>query len=170
MNQYDPNPGKTYRITTACHHGDRCTARVKTYGEVIEEYEYHPESKCADADGNPCGKHTVGLLQRRHIGLTRSNISARNRTVWKMLSGLIHAAQNVYTEYPDPRRDELQTKVLPVIKKVPLPQLMSMSGISRSELQEIRSGHRRPYLKNQDLLANVARKLISSVHGPERKR
>jgi hypothetical protein len=46
-------------------------------------------------------------------------------------SGLIHAAQNVYAEYPDPRRDEWQTKLLPIIKKAPLSQVMSMSGMSR---------------------------------------
>jgi hypothetical protein len=58
---------KTYRITTTDPHGDRYTARVKTYGEVIEEYGYHPESKCADAKGLPSGKQTIGLLQRRHV-------------------------------------------------------------------------------------------------------
>ena len=58
---------KAYRITTAGHHGDRHTARVQTYGDVIEAYEYHPEAKCADVTGQPCGKQTVGLLQRRHV-------------------------------------------------------------------------------------------------------
>ena len=42
-------------------------ARVKSYGDVLEEYEYHEEAKCADASGAPCGKQTVGLLQRRHV-------------------------------------------------------------------------------------------------------
>lgn len=37
INQYDPNPGKTYRITTSSPHGYRCTARVKTYGDAIDE-------------------------------------------------------------------------------------------------------------------------------------
>jgi hypothetical protein len=58
---------KAYQISTAGDHGDRKTARVKTYGEVIEEYAYHAESKCADSKGQPSGKQTVGLLQRRHV-------------------------------------------------------------------------------------------------------
>jgi hypothetical protein len=66
-NWIDQYSGKEYRITTAGQHGDRQTARVKTYGDVLVEYEYHPESKCADVDGNICGKQTVGLLQRRHV-------------------------------------------------------------------------------------------------------
>ena len=41
--------------------------RVKTYGDVVTGYEFHPEAKCADALGNPCDRQTTGLLQRRHI-------------------------------------------------------------------------------------------------------
>lgn len=170
INQYDTS-GKQYRITTAGFHGDRRTARVKTYGDALEEYEYHPESKCADADGNPCGKQTIGLLHRRHITIEQIKyIGKESNSLEDVESGLVHALQNVYTEYPDPRRDEWQTMVLPVIKKARLSQLVSMTGISRSELQEIRAGRSRPRLKNQDLLANVARKLISTVYDPERKR
>jgi hypothetical protein len=42
---------KTFRITTTGHHGSRMTARVKTYHDVVDEYAYHPEIKCADARG-----------------------------------------------------------------------------------------------------------------------
>jgi len=52
IDRYSSN---TFRISTTGDHGDRETARVKTYGEVIEEYAFHPESKCADADGRPSG-------------------------------------------------------------------------------------------------------------------
>ena len=50
-------------------HGSRTVARVKSYGDVLREYEYHPEAKCADAGGAPCRKQTVGLLERRHIAI-----------------------------------------------------------------------------------------------------
>ena len=40
----DQYTAKRHRITTAGHHGARQVARVKTYGEVLREYEYHPES------------------------------------------------------------------------------------------------------------------------------
>lgn len=77
---YEPNPtrwtqmdwtdqytGTTYRITTDWPHGTRRAARVKTYGDVLQEYEWHPEPKCADAEGHRCEKPTIGLLQRRHV-------------------------------------------------------------------------------------------------------
>ena len=63
----DQYSGKSFRITTDGHHGGRGIARVKTYREVFEEYEWHPESKCADAGGRPSDPQTVGLLQRRHV-------------------------------------------------------------------------------------------------------
>lgn len=36
--------GTPYRITTKGHHGGPGVARVKTYGDVFDEYEWHPES------------------------------------------------------------------------------------------------------------------------------
>jgi hypothetical protein len=53
MDWIDEYSGKNYRITTAGHHGTRQTARVKTYGDVLLEYEFHPEAKCADMYGEP---------------------------------------------------------------------------------------------------------------------
>ena len=63
----DRYSGKTFCITTRGHHGGAGIARVQTYGDVIESYEFHPEAKFADAQGEPCRKQTVGLLQRRHV-------------------------------------------------------------------------------------------------------
>jgi hypothetical protein len=80
IDRYSTN---TYQISTDGDHGDRKTARVKTYGEIIEEYAYHPESKCADANGQPSGKQTVGLLQRRHVRIDSITPIERNRTAWK---------------------------------------------------------------------------------------
>jgi hypothetical protein len=38
-NWIDQYSGKEYRITTVGSYGDRQTARVKTYGDVLVEYE-----------------------------------------------------------------------------------------------------------------------------------
>lgn len=63
----DQYTGNTHRITTGGLVGAGHMAHVKTYRDVLLEYEFHPESKCADDEGDPCGKQTVGLLQRRHV-------------------------------------------------------------------------------------------------------
>jgi hypothetical protein len=44
--------GKQYRMTTTGPTGNRYTARVKTFGELLQEYEFHPESKCADSNAD----------------------------------------------------------------------------------------------------------------------
>ena len=76
--------GKRYRITASGPHGSRTVARVKSYGDVLREYEFHPEAKCADSNGAPCRKQTVGLLGRRHIAIdSASRTSARSRITWK---------------------------------------------------------------------------------------
>jgi len=35
-------------------------------------------------------------------------------------AGLIHSVESVYTEYPDPHRDEWETKIVFLLKKIPI--------------------------------------------------
>jgi hypothetical protein len=156
MNWIDQHTEAPYRINTALHHGSRTSARVKTYGEVLREYEFHPESKCADATGNVCGKQTVGLLHRRHIridGIKESN------SLEEVDAGLFHSPENVYTEYVDPRRDEWETKIRPALHKIPLSVQQKETGLSRRMLINARMGHTRPHPDNQERLAAMVRKL-----------
>jgi hypothetical protein len=156
----DQYSGENYRITTTGHHGDRCTARVKTYGDVLREYEVHPESKCADATGKPCGKQTVGLLQRRHIRIDQIKyIGKESNSLEEVESGLEHSAENVYTEYVDRRRDEFQLKVLPALGKIPPAILEDLSGLSPRMLRDTLAGRSRPYPKNRKRLTAIAHKL-----------
>jgi hypothetical protein len=156
----DQYSGENYRITTTGHHGDRHTARVKTYGDVLREYEVHPESKCADAAGKPCGKQTVGLLQRRHVRIDQIKyIGKESNSLEEVEAGLHHSPENVYTEYLDLRRDEWQTKILPALRKLPPPVLVKMSGLSSTTIKDTLAGRSRPYNKNQKLLAAIVRKI-----------
>jgi hypothetical protein len=95
----DQYSGGSYRITTEGHSGSRRAARVKTFGDVLEEYEFHPESKCADTDGNACGKQTIGLLQRRHIAVDRViYIGKESNRLEDAEAGMIHDDGEVYTD------------------------------------------------------------------------
>ncbi len=156
----DQYSGNDYKITTTGHYGDRHTARVKTYGEVLREYEIHPESKCADASGKPCAKQTIGLLQRRHVQIDEIiPIGKESNSLEEVEAGLSHSAENVYTVYPDPRRDEWQTKILPALRKIPVPVLRKMSGLSPTTIKDTLAGRSRPYPKNRERLASIVRKL-----------
>jgi hypothetical protein len=156
----DQYSGKRYRITTAGQYGSRQTARVKTYGDILREYEFHPESKCADANGNPGGKQTIGLLQRRHVRIDQIKyIGKESNSLEDVDSGIVHSTRSVYTEYSDPRRDEWQTKILPALKEAPLKVLVGKSGMSRRALMDARAGRSRPHRKNRELLTPIVRQL-----------
>ncbi len=158
MNWIDQYTGRSYHITTSDSHGTTRAARVKTYGDVILEYEFHPEPKCADADGNTCGKDTTGLLQRRHVRIERVRyIGKESNHIEEVEAGFIHSEQNIYTEYVDPSRDEWQTTILPALKAIPLPRLIKESGLSRRALLDIRAGSSRPHPTNQERLAAIVR-------------
>jgi hypothetical protein len=152
--------GTQYEITTEGFHGSRGVARVKTYGEVLREYEFHADAKSADKKGKPSGKRTIGLLQRRHIKVDQIiYIGKESNRLEEIEAGLIHSPESVYTEYPDPRREEWQTRILPVLKKIPVAVLMRVSGRSRSMLVRTLAGRSRPRRRNQELLKSILRKL-----------
>jgi len=88
-----------------------------------------------------CDKRTIGLLQRRLIQIEQIEfIGKESNTLEEVESGLIHSAQDVCTENQDPRRDELETRILPASKKVALPHLVKESGKSRRMLKDLRAG------------------------------
>ena len=152
--------GQHYRVTAEGFHGTRDIARVKTYGDVLREYAFQPGSKSADARGKPSGKQTIGLLRRRHIQVDQIiYIGKESNRLEEIESGTIHSAQSVYTEYPDPRRDEWQTKILPALRKLPVRVLIRLTNKSRSMLTRTLAGHSRPRARNQMLLKAVLRKL-----------
>lgn len=154
----DQYSGKDYKITTIGHHGNRHTARVKTYGDVLREYAIHPESKCADADGRPCGKETLGLLQRRHVRIDEIKyVGKESNSLEEVEVDLIHSPENVYTIYTDPRRDEWQTKILPLLRKLPPAVLVKMTGLSPTTIKDALARRSRPYPQNRKRLAAFVR-------------
>ena len=133
---------------------------MRTYGDVIEEYEFHPESKCADASGQPSGKQTLGLLQRRHVRIDSiSAIGKESNNLEEVEAGLVHDEQSVYTEYTDRRRDYWSREVVPALRRLPLNVWERESGKSRIILIDARRGRRRPHPRHQELLISVARKV-----------
>ena len=63
---YDAHTRKRYRITTTGT-GSADVIRVRSYGDILDEYRTHPETKAAGPDSQPCGKRTRGILQRRGV-------------------------------------------------------------------------------------------------------
>jgi hypothetical protein len=162
MEWIDQHSGKRYRITTKGDYGTRYAARVKTYGDVVTEYESHPEAKCADLQGNPCDRQTVGLLQRRHIKVDQIKcIGKESNSLENVEEGTTHSEIDAYTEYADPKRTEWIAKIQPALKKVPLHALVKVceKQISRRELIELRAGRSNPHRRNQMFLVSKLREL-----------
>jgi hypothetical protein len=110
--------------------------------------------------GPPAGKQTIGLLNRRHIEVGQiHNIGRESNNLEEVESGIVHSPQTVYTEYPDPRCEEWETKILPKLRKLRVPVLMRLTNKSRSVLIRTLAGGSRPRRSNQVLLASVLRKI-----------
>jgi hypothetical protein len=152
-------PVRASTSQTDGHYGVKGVAREKTYGDVLDEYECHPESKCADATGAPSDKTTSGLLQRRHVLIRALKyIGKESNHLEDVENGVLHAAESVYTEYPDPRHDEWNT-ICERLKQVSLDEFERLTGKSRRMLIDARKGRRRTQARNRRLLAAVARKV-----------
>jgi hypothetical protein len=156
MQRIDQYSGKRHKITASGAHGPRTLARVKSYSDVLREYEFHPEAKSTDSSGAPCSKRTIRLLGRWHITIDSiTYIGKESNRLEEVEEQSLLDPSDVYTEYPDPRRNEWATKILPRIKTMPLRELMERTGLPRSTLQAIRAG-RRPHSRALNQLKYVA--------------
>lgn len=150
---------RPYRITTA-NSPDRRTAVVKSYGDVLLEYENHPEAKLADSMGRASAKTTLGLLQRRRVHpATLKYIGKESNQLEQVEAGLITADEDVYTEYTDPARDEWATVILPAIRKMPLKTLVEITGMSRRAVMDWRAGRSRPHASSRAILCLITQKV-----------
>ena len=155
IDQYSKE-GKKYRITASGPHGSRHLARVTNYGDVLRDYEFHPEAKCADASGAPCGKQSLGMLSRRRIVIDDFDyIGKESNKIEEVEDGGVPAEAGVYTTYPDARRDHWTKTILPILRKIRLSDLEARSGLDRRTLQRIRFG-RVPHARNRRLLTAIA--------------
>lgn len=63
-------------------------------------------------------------------------------------------AGDAYTEYPDQRRDDWATKVLPILKAMTMRELLEKSGLDRRTLQRIQRGVN-PHASNKVRLRRI---------------
>jgi hypothetical protein len=157
MDWIDQYSSHKYKINS--NYSSTATARVKTIGDVIADYEHHPEAKCADEHGRICEKQTVGLLYRRHIQIGEIlGIGKESNHFEEVDAGLVHTEEDAYTIYRDPKRDKWEREIRPKLQKIPL-SLLYETGLSRRALIKARRGHVRPHARSQALLVEFLNKL-----------
>lgn len=138
----------------------RSEVQAETEASILQEYEFHPESKCADESGEACGKQTVGLLTRRHIVVRRIRfIGKESNALEDVDAGMVHDAADAYVEYPDPSRSEWQTIWLPKLKAASLKMLVQLTGMSRRALIDLRAGRSVPHPQNEARIIEVLKSL-----------
>jgi hypothetical protein len=148
---------KRYNVSTAVG-ATRFLARVQSYTDVLEAYESHPEAKCADARGEPWSEQTLGLLSRRHVAIGKVHfIGKESNKLEDVEEGAVSDARDAYTEYPDPRRDEWKTKILPFLQRTSAQVISDATGISRRTVQRIRNEQTKPTAEHKRLLEAFAK-------------
>ena len=157
---HDPEAG-TYLITT--RDGRPGMARVDTFADVLAKYETHPESKSLGIGRQPCGRGTIGLLQRRPvtvgaitlIGKESNRIDERSRGEMT-----VDDVDELLTTYED--HDEWHRITLPRLRTVGVKHLVDQIGLSERRMRDILGGRTWPRQKHRQslerLLESVARK------------
>ena len=153
----DQYSGKQYRISTTLATGTKQIARVKSYGDVLEEYEFH------GGQVRRCQRRAVRQANRGAVtapACERSSpppLSAKSRISLKRSSRAVAGAGDVFTEYPDPRRDEWTASIWPWLKSRTVPEVMELTGYPRKTIQRWRQGQR-PSTKSLARLSAMLRR------------
>jgi hypothetical protein len=151
----DRYSGKGYRVTV----GDAVTqgvARVKTYGDVVDEYRCHREHKSLAPDGQPCSQATVGLLQRRPVeALEVAYVGKESNRLEDVEHGWIKDEDEVMTEYVDPSNDPFVRFVVPVLRDLQRDQLAALCELHPDSLKRVIAG-RRPRASTRERLTAIA--------------
>lgn len=160
----DVHSRKQFRISTTLLSGSEFTARVKTIGEVVNQYLHHPEAKSLGPDGKPCGRKTVGVLARRSvIALYLTHIGKESNRLEDVEARLVHDLDEVSTEYRNTRRDPFWTLVLPVLRRMPRTQLLKETRLSKNGLKKILAGRARARPRTMVILTHAAAKFSSAL-------
>jgi hypothetical protein len=157
VNLYD-DQGTRYQVTTKrSEYAVLDVVYVKTYRDVLDEYRAHAETKSLAPDGSMCSGSTIGLLWRRPVtALYLTHVGKESNRLEEVEAGLVHDPDEVYTTYHDPEHEAWQTLVVPVLKQMPRRRLMEQSGLDRSSITRIRTGHRVPHHAVRDGLIHMA--------------
>jgi hypothetical protein len=98
--------GRPIAITTRPG-GEPGKVRLKTYGDVVNDYRLHPEAKSGDPRGGLGRRGTVGLLPRlrvQAVGVPR-HIGKESNRLDEAQNGLVSDPDEVYVEYRDERAE-----------------------------------------------------------------
>jgi hypothetical protein len=125
------------------------------YGGIIEQHRFHPEPKFCGSDGQPCGRNTRGLLERRLVQIGRKiPIRKESNRSWQAGNDP-SILQNYELEQPDSTASEYirmedkrkhathgvaSTQLRHWLGRIPLDLVSYHAGIDRHTLRSVRDG------------------------------
>lgn len=156
INKYDPAAG-IYYVTNTFTPMDKLVT-VKTYRDVLAEYRVHPETKFDGPDGNPCGRDTVGLLQRKNLVLSGLDyIGKESNRVEESQLGLFSpddVRMNVTSE--DQKWDQLRRSVFEVLNTRTDVDNAGRLDVSVRQFRRLKAGDCRPHRALRDKIVSMA--------------
>jgi hypothetical protein len=144
----------SFRIATGLHAATDCV-RVKSFRDVMAEYERHPEPKSAAVDGSPCDRRTVGLLRRRRLSPSRVDyIGKEAHRIEDVSTGLVHSWRDVQPDYDNP---EAERRVWGEwLRSVDRATAARALGLSERAVSALRTGKAQPGPKTLATLRRLA--------------
>jgi transposase len=142
-----------YSITT--RDGRPGLARVDTFADVLAKYESHPESKSLGPDGEPCGRGTIGLLQRRPVTVGAITLIGKesNRIEERSRGELtVEDADELVTTYEN--HDEWYRIVLPRLRLLGV-SLAVAAGMSERRARDVLAARVLPHSTRRALVMNL---------------
>jgi hypothetical protein len=156
-NLYDP-AGMRYTIqSTSGLYAVPGRVEVKTYRDVLAEYQMHAETKSLAPTGMVCDGTTVGLLQRRSISVRYvTHVGKESNRLEEMNAGLVHDPDEVYTKYCDLQHDPEWQLIVENLKHLPHRFLIEQTGLSRSTIKAVCNGLWIPRQRHREAFARAA--------------
>jgi hypothetical protein len=100
-------------------------------------------------------RERFGLLGRRHVAIDSiAYIGKESKRLEEVEERSLLDPTDVYTDYPDPERDEWVTKILPRLNAMRMREACEGTGISRAQMQRYRNKGARPHAEHLEVISN----------------
>lgn len=146
--------GQPISVTTD-RQPDSERVRLRTYGDAITDYRFHPERKSGDPDGGVGRRTSTGLLPRRPvIAVGIRHIGKETNQLDEVEEGLIDVVESPHVQYIDERGE--WERILPRLREIGVPELARLTGMSPRTLRSRINSGRLPRLADRRILKNAA--------------
>ncbi len=160
----DQYSGEVFEVTTRPGGASPDAARLKTYRDVAELFQSHPEPKSAGPDGAECGAATRGLLRRRSVELDWVDyVGKESHRLEEVNSGLIHDPDEVVANYGSNSWRHIRER----LQNYTARELAEATGKSVRYIKAIRNGRSDPSRQVKERLTAFlwSRVRLPSSHG-----